>query len=94
MDLDAGGLRLSHAQLNLGDVQVDRIKTADLIGALKPICSAKPETANRVRQRIEAVIDDTSALGIRSGDNPARCRGHLDHLLPEPKKRVARSCII
>lgn len=70
----------------IGAVQVAKIETADVISTLTPIWSEKPETANRVRQRIEAVIDYTSALGIRSGDNPARWRGHLDHLLPKPKK--------
>ena len=70
----------------IGAVQIAKIETADVISTLAPIWAAKPETANRVRQRIEAVIDYASALGIRSGDNPARWRGHLDHLLPKPKK--------
>jgi len=70
----------------IGQVQVAKIETADVISTLTPIWSDKPETANRVRQRIEAVIDYASALGIRTGDNPARWRGHLDHLLPKPKK--------
>ena len=70
----------------IGSVQVTKIETADVIGALTPIWTGKPETASRVRQRIEAVIDYATALGIRNGDNPARWRGHLDHLLPKPKK--------
>lgn len=70
----------------IGQVQVSKIETADVISTLTPIWSDKPETANRVRQRIESVIDYASALGIRTGDNPARWRGHLDHLLPKPKK--------
>lgn len=70
----------------IGAVQIAKIETADVISTLTPIWAAKPETANRVRQRIEAVIDYASALGIRSGDNPARWRGHLDHLLPKPTK--------
>lgn len=70
----------------IGQVQVAKIETADVIGALTPIWTDKPETANRVRQRVEAVIDYATALGIRSGDNPARWRGHLDHLLPKPTK--------
>jgi len=70
----------------LGPMQVTKITTADVVGALKPIWSLKPETANRVRQRIEAVLDYASALGIREGDNPARWRGHLDNLLPKPTK--------
>ena len=71
---------------SLGRMQVARIETADVMGVLKPIWTAKPETANRVRQRIEAVLDYASALGIRTGENPARWRGHLDHLLPKPTK--------
>ena len=67
-------------------MQVSQISTADVIGALKPIWTEKPETANRVRQRIEAVLDYVSALGMRTGDNPARWRGHLDNLLPKPTK--------
>ncbi|MEM7519986.1 MAG: hypothetical protein AAF307_03015 [Pseudomonadota bacterium] len=63
-----------------------KIETSDVISTLTPIWAAKPETANRVRQRIEAVIDYASALGVRSGDNPVRWRGHLDHLLPKLKK--------
>ncbi|WP_386628753.1 tyrosine-type recombinase/integrase [Sulfitobacter geojensis] len=70
----------------LGSMQVAKIATADVVGALKPIWSQKPETANRVRQRIEAVLDYASALAIREGDNPARWRGHLDNLLPKPTK--------
>lgn len=69
-----------------GQAQVAKVQTADVIGALTPIWSKKPETANRVRQRVEAVIDYATALGIRNGDNPARWRGHLDHLLPKPTK--------
>lgn len=70
----------------IGAMQIANVTTADVVGALKPIWSQKPETANRVRQRVEAVLDYASALGIREGDNPARWRGHLDHLLPKPKK--------
>lgn len=69
-----------------GQAQVAKVQTADVIDALTPIWSKKPETANRVRQRVEAVIDYATALGIRNGDNPARWRGHLDHLLPKPTK--------
>jgi len=70
----------------VGLLQVAKIETADVMGVLKPIWTQKPETASRVRQRIEAVIDYASALGARTGDNPARWRGHLDHLLPKPTK--------
>lgn len=70
----------------IGQMQVVRVETADVIAALTPIWAKKPETASRVRQRIEAVLDYATALGIRGGDNPARWRGHLDHLLPKPGK--------
>ena len=76
----------AYAFPNLGNMQITKIATADVVGALKPIWSQKPETANRVRQRIEAVLDYASALGIRQGENPARWRGHLDNLLPKPTK--------
>ena len=39
-----------------------------------------------MRQRVEAVLDYATAMGARTGDNPARWRGHLDHLLPQPTK--------
>ena len=53
---------------------------------MKPIWTAKPETASRLRGRIEKVLDAAKAKGYRSGENPARWRGHLDHLLPKPQK--------
>ena len=49
---------------------------------LVPIWTEKPETASRVRGRIEAVIDWATASGFRSGDNPARWQGLLENLLP------------
>lgn len=51
---------------------------------LRPIWTTKTETASRVRQRIEAVLDYATAVKARTGDNPARWRGHLDHLLARP----------
>jgi hypothetical protein len=53
---------------------------------LKPSWTLKPETASRVRGRIEKVLDAAKAKGFRAGENPARWRGHLDHLLPKPSK--------
>lgn len=76
----------NYAMPKLGDLDVKLIETADVIAVLKPIWNEKPETASRLRQRIEAVLDYTTAMGIRTGDNPARWRGHLDHLLPKPSK--------
>jgi integrase len=56
---------------------------------LEPIWSKKPETASRVRGRIEAILDWATVRGYRQGENPARWKGHLDHLLPA-RSRVKR----
>jgi hypothetical protein len=60
---------------------VDKVTTDDVLSVLKIIWSAKPETASRVRGRIERVLDAAKAQGLRNGENPARWRGHLDQLL-------------
>jgi integrase len=65
---------------------VDTITTDDVLAVLKPIWTRKPETASRVRGRIEKVLDAAKAKGFREGENPARWRGHLDHLLSKPSK--------
>ena len=65
---------------------VDTIATDDVLAVLKPIWTAKAETASRVRGPIEKVLDAAKAKGFREGENPARWRGHLDHLLPRPSK--------
>jgi integrase len=65
---------------------VTEITTEDVLSVLRPIWQTKPETASRLRGRIEAVLDAARAQGHRSGENPARWRGHLDKLLPRPKK--------
>lgn len=76
----------TYAKPKLGALDVKSIETVDVIGVLKPIWNKTPETASRLRQRIEAVLDYATAIGVRTGDNPARWRGHLDHLLPKPSK--------
>jgi integrase len=53
---------------------------------LEPIWNAKPETAARMRGRVEAVLDWATARGYRTGENPARWRGHLENLLPRKTK--------
>ncbi|ARQ01712.1 tyrosine-type recombinase/integrase [Pseudorhodoplanes sinuspersici] len=65
---------------------IDAIDTDDVLGVLKPIWTSKNETAVRLRGRIEAILDAAKAKGLRSGENPARWRGHLDHLLPKRQK--------
>jgi integrase len=64
----------------------DKVTTDDVLSVLKPLWNAKPETASRLRGRIERVLDAAKAQGLRSGENPARWRGHLDQLLPKRQK--------
>ncbi len=75
-----------YAYPELGGLEVSAIKTENVLAVLKPIWTEKPETASRVRQRIEAVLDYATALEERDGANPARWRGHLDRLLPQASK--------
>jgi len=56
------------------------------VKVLEPIWTEKPETASRVRGRIEAILDWATARGYRQGENPARWRGHLQNLLPKKSK--------
>ena len=67
-------------------VPVSSVDTDGVMSALLPIWITKTETASRVRQRIEAVLDWATASKFRAGDNPARLRGHLDNLLPNASK--------
>lgn len=66
----------------LGKMSVQDIELAHVLRALEAIWYDKPETATRVRQRIEKVLDWATTRGFRNGDNPARWRGHLDTQLP------------
>src|SRR5476651_144137 len=70
----------------LGDLPVQAIDTPKVLKALEPIWSIKNETATRVRGRVEAILNWATARGNRTGDNPARWRGHLENLLPKPSK--------
>jgi integrase len=70
----------------LGSMDVKAIETSHVMLVLTPIWTGKSETASRVRQRIEAVLDYAAAQGLRSGLNPARWKGHLENLLPKPSK--------
>jgi integrase len=65
-----------------GMLPVATIDVGLVMQAVEPIWATKTATASRVRGRIEAVLDYAKARGWRSGENPARWRGHLDHLLP------------
>jgi hypothetical protein len=62
------------------------ITTDDVLRVLKPLWLTKPETGSRLRGRIERALDFAKARGMRSGENPARWRGHLDAPLPKRQK--------
>jgi integrase len=68
---------------------VDQVGTEEVLRVLQPIWHTKPETASRVRGRIESVISWATAKKLRSGENPARWRGHLDQILPK-RQRLTR----
>ena len=74
-----------------GALPVQAVDVGLVMRAVEPIWSAKPETASRVRGRVESVLDWAAARGYRAGENPARWRGHLENLLPRRSKvrRVA-----
>ncbi len=64
--------------------RIDEVDTKGVLDCLTPIWTLKPETASRVRGRIERVLNAAKAERLRSGENPAAWRGHLDATLPRP----------
>jgi integrase len=76
----------SYAFPHFGALAVSTIDTGSVLQALEPIWTKKPETAARVRGRVEAILDWAAAREYRSPENPARWRGHLDKLLPKRSK--------
>src|SRR5580704_10134712 len=68
------------------NLPIDRVDTAGVLACLTPIWQSKPETASRVRGRIERVLNAAKAERLRAGENPAAWRGHLDATLPKPGK--------
>lgn len=76
----------TYAYPHMGDLPVGEIATSHVMAALEPIWNAKPETASRVRGRIESVLDYARAREWRTGENPARWRGHIANMLPARTK--------
>jgi integrase len=70
----------------LGKMPVAQVDVGSVMRVLEPIWREKTETASRLRGRIESVLDYATARGWRTGENPARWRGHLDNLLPARSK--------
>jgi integrase len=77
----------AYALPKIGALPVAAIDTPEILSVLEPIWLAIPETAARIRNRIEAVLDWAKVKNYREGENPARWRGHLNHLLPARRKR-------
>jgi integrase len=76
----------SYAGPVFGSLPVQSIDVGLVMKALEPIWHTKPETATRLRGRIEAVLDWATVRSYRNGENPARWRGHIDKLLPARSK--------
>jgi integrase len=70
----------------MGKLSPEEVTVEHVLRCLSPIWTTKPETAARVRQRIEVVLDYCAARGWRDDNNPARWRGKLEALLPNPSK--------
>jgi integrase len=70
----------------IGDLPVAQIDTALVVKVLEPIWNTKAETAGRLRGRIERILDAAKVRHQRTGDNPARWKGHLKELLPAVSK--------
>lgn len=76
----------TYAHPIIGTLPAQDVTTSHVLAVLQPIWTSKPETASRVRNRIELVLDAAKARHLRDGENPARWRGHLDKLLPRRSK--------
>ncbi|RRV03736.1 site-specific integrase [Pseudomonas sp. v388] len=75
-----------HVYPLIGDLPVAMIATDHVLDVLLPLWNSIPETAFRLRNRIELVLDAAKARNLREGENPARWRGHLDKLLPRQNR--------
>jgi integrase len=76
----------AYAYPQMGELAVGDIDTGHVMSVLEPIWRTKTETASRLRGRIEAVLDYAKARGWRTGENPARWRGHVANMLPNKSK--------
>ena len=70
----------------LGSTPIQNVDIDLLMKVIEPIWSTKTETARRVRGRIEVILDWARVRGYRTGENPGRWRGNMDHLLPARSK--------
>ncbi len=79
-----------HAYPTIGNVPVGDVDTETVLRVLRPIWASVPETARRVRGRIESILDAAKVEKLRSGENPAVWRGHLDQVLARRRKGDVR----
>jgi integrase len=77
---------LAYAYPVMGALPIGSVTTEHVLNVLRPMWSLKPETASRVRGRIEQILDAAKASGLRDGENPAVWRGRLKHFLPAKTK--------
>ena len=70
----------------LGQLPVSAIDAMLVHRVLEPIWSTKPHVGQRLRERIEAVLDYAKAMKLRGGENPALWRGNLQHMLPRANR--------
>ena len=76
----------TYAMPLMADFPVQSIDVGMVHKVLEPIWSSKTETASRVRGRIESILDWATVREFRTGDNPARWKGHLENLFPARSK--------
>lgn len=75
-----------HVIPTIGSLSVSEIGLPEVLAVLKPIWSEKTETASRIRQRIEQILNWATVSGYRTGENPARWAGNISEILPKPSK--------
>jgi integrase len=79
-----------HVIPTIGDISVSEIGLPEVLAVLKPIWTEKTETASRIRQRIEQILNWATVSGYRTGENPARWAGNISEILPKPSKVFKR----
>lgn len=85
-----GNTLVTYANPTIGKISVDQITVAMIEDILRPIWIKKPETADRVRGRIEKILGWAKVQGYRDGDNPAAWKENLDHILPRRNQRIIK----
>jgi integrase len=79
----------AHVYPVIGNMAIGAVDLDDVLRVLTPIWAAKAVTAGRVRGRIETILDAAKSRDLRTGENPARWKGHLENLLPRVTKARA-----